>query len=257
MLSKDKIWLKLAAVAAAQLLTFSVPQAESAPLQGGVSLEEELPAVDPGLKPGLTFNARLTESEPSNFWVQLPDWIGGSWQISEETSTYRQNYRTGEESHDRFNFKAKSRFAYGKQKDRLDHCWHYLGTPYTSATDFASVTEYHHVQSKELAEITGNTVAFKTRVTVIRVSKSTRKVTETYQQESITKYTFVSFNELDMESSTKVFSASGQAVTMTKNIAHASRVGPFLEVDQEDGRNLKDLFRTYLLTNNLTNLLPD
>lgn len=254
---ESKKMSKVAVAALLTVLTSIATMAQAAPLQGGVTLEDTLPEVDPSLQKGRTFDIKVTEDQPTNDWVQLPDWLCGSWEITEETSTYRQNYRTGEESYDHFNFRAKSRFTYGKQKDRQDHCWHYLGVPYTSCTDFANYSEYHQVQLKEAAEVTGNNVIFKTRVTVIRVSKSSRKVTETYQQESLTGYRLVSGNELEMESSTKVFLASGQPATLTKNTAHVTRVAPFVVTDNENGKNLRELFLQYLISHNLTNLLPD
>jgi len=238
------------------LLLFCLPVG-CEPLQLRIEHKEMMPSVSPELRPGSKFNLNITQEAANNIWVKIPAWLAGTWLVNTETTVFRQDCRTGSTSASPTLFTAKSRFTYGKQRDREGGIWHYLGVPYCSSTDFPTFTEYHQVSSKECVANSPNSISLKTQFDVVRVSKSTRKVIETLQQESITTYDFVNVDELAMKSSTKVFDDLGIARNVVRNQAVVSRAEPFAQIDAEDGKNLHELFRQFLLAKNLTSLLPD
>jgi len=153
--------------------------------------------------------------------------------------------------------RPKADSFYGHQLDRQGNVWHYVGTPYTSKTEANAFSEYHQVEFKDITATTVNTVELKTRVTVVRVSPISDLVTKTFQQESITRYTYKTSIDSLLESSTKVFDAGGNPTNMSKNEAEVHREAPFIEIDEEGGKNLHELFREFLIAERLTNLLPD
>ncbi|MGH9551278.1 MAG: hypothetical protein ACRD3W_17980, partial [Terriglobales bacterium] len=225
-ISPTAMWANLAGLTVAFNL-FAGSGAVAVPLQGSVEHEERLPSVDSALRAGANFDVNLTHEAPSNMWVKIPHWLAGTWLVEEECTVFSQNFLTGQMDSDAHAFRAKSRFTYGTQKDRAGGIWHFIGTPYCSATDFNSFTEYHQVASKQVVENTSSRIMFKTRFTVVRVSRTTRKVTSTYQQESITTYTRASDTELKMTSSTKVFDQNGTATNVVDNEAVVHRAEPF------------------------------
>ncbi|HEY9775438.1 MAG TPA: hypothetical protein V6C81_16850 [Planktothrix sp.] len=232
-------------------------QTQAVPLKASIQHTERMPSVDPALKAGAQFNLSATEEEPQNFWVRIPDWLAGTWLVETETRVYHHDYRANTTDNSVMPFKARSRFTYGKQTDRKGGIWHFLGVPYCSATDFPTFTEYHQVASKQCLDGSPTHISMRTHFTVIRVNKTTRKVTETFQQESITTYTRAAPGELKLESSTKVFDAAGAPTHLARNEATVARTEPYTPVDSEAGKNMHELFRQFLIAHRMLDILPD
>lgn len=228
----------------------------AAPLQGRIEHTERMPSVPPGLQSGTHFD-RPPVINSSNVWVRVPSWLSGTWAINEEHAVYKEDCRTGKVWVGSDPFVARSRFSYGKQTDRLGQVWHYLGTPYSSTTQFADYTELHEVASKTVEELQPDQVAVKTQFTVVRISKTTHEVINTVQQESITVYTRRSDDELLLHGSTKVFDQFGTPVRIEDNEALVHRLSPFRPVNRDSGKNLHEMFREFLIANGLTNLIAD
>jgi hypothetical protein len=215
-----------------------------------------MPSVEPLLRPGETFNLTADESA-ENVWVKVPDWLAGTWSIRRETTVYHEDFRSGNVNTDRREFDAHTTFTYAHQRDREGGFWHYLGTPYISQTELATFNEYHQVAEKELLESDSTRAVIRTRVTVIRTDKETDKITKVFQQESITKYTRMSSDELELVSSTKVFDDSGKPTDLVENEARVHRISPYTEVDFVETKNYKDMFVHFLIAHQLANLVPE
>ncbi len=240
------------------LVLFNSPNPlQAEPLQGRIEHSHKLPAVNKLLKPGIHYDDTANKAM-SNAWVRIPTWLGGVWATKEETAVFRENYQNGVRSREHRTFTAKSKFGYGKQVDKTGQIWHYVGVPYTSDTQMSGQIEYHQVLDKDVTPQSTNKVAVRTKVVVIKVRKPSGDIAETYQQESITVYTFNPAEDtINMESSTKAFSANGIPISLTRNLARIHRVAAFAVVDEEYGRDLKSLFRQYLIAQNLTALVPE
>jgi len=240
----------------ASCLIWNCENAQAEPLQARIEHTERMPSVEPVLKPGAIFNLSADEAA-DDVWVKVPDWLAGTWSIRRETTVYHQNFRTGDESYARRDFDAHTTFTYAQQRDREGGYWHYLGTPYTSQTELSTFTEYHKVAEKELVESDPTKAVVRTRVTVIRTDKETSKITKVFQQESITRYTRMSSDELQLISSTKVFDDSGNATDEVQNEARVHRLSPYSEIDFVGDKNYKAMFVHFLVTHELANLVPD
>ncbi len=241
----------------ALLLSGAPNPVQAEPLQGRIEHSQKLPAVNKLLKPGIHYDDTANKAM-SNAWVRIPTWLAGLWATKEETAVFRENYQNGMRTKEHRTFTAKSKFAYGKQVDKTGQIWHYVGVPYTSDTQMSGQIEYHQVLDKDVTTQSTNKVAVRTKVVVIKVRKPSGDIAETYQQESITVYTFNPAEDvINMESSTKAFNADGSPISLTRNLARIHRVAPFAVVDEEYGRNLKTLFHQYLTAQGLTSLIPD
>ncbi|MBS1956197.1 MAG: hypothetical protein JST89_18575 [Cyanobacteria bacterium SZAS-4] len=231
--------------------------AQAEPLQGRIEHSQKLPAVNKMLKPGIHYDE--TANKPmSNAWVRIPAWLAGVWGTKEETAVFRENYQNGMSSREHRTFTAKSKFAYGKQVDKTGQIWHYVGVPYTSDTQMSGLIEYHQVLDKNVTQQSANKAVVRTKVIVIKVRKPSGSINETYQQESITVYTFnPAEDQIQMDSSTKAFGADGSPISLTRNLARIHRVSAFKVVDEEYGRDLKSLFHQFLLAQGLASLVPD
>lgn len=238
------------------LLALPPLRAPAEPLHGHLEHVQRLPAVSNTLRPGVRFDQTDSQNQ-SNIWVRVPSWLAGIWQVNEETAVYRENYQTGQKSSESFPFSARSEFSYGKQQDKRGQIWHYIGVPYTSATQLSNKIEYHHVIAKDITQQGEDVAMVSTKAQVIRVSKTTNEIVETYQQESLTKYTKLANGTIQLESSNKVFDADGNPVSITNNRATIHRSRPFSIVNFESGKNLKELFAQFLISQGMTILVPD
>lgn len=223
----------------------------------GVQHTEVLPSVSEELKPGANFNLSVVEAEgQSNEWIKLPNWMCGNWKIGKETAVFRKDFKTNKVDNQPYTYFARHDFQYGMQKDREGGIWHYIGTPYHSKTALSQFTEYHLVKSKEFTKADEQGVSFTTVMTVIR-SNSSSQILESFQQESITTYTpTAESGSIEMTASTKSFDANGKANRQSDNIAKIKQSTPFVEVDVYQGKDMKALFRQYLISRGLDKLLP-
>jgi hypothetical protein len=225
-------------------------------IEGKIEHQEALPSVDDSLRRGARFNASLSDGDAQNNWVKVPDWLAGTWSVNEETATLRQNFKTGEIDRKRQNFSARQEFTYGSQKDRQEGIWHYIGVPYRSKTRLDSYQEFHDVKEKQFLVANQQMVQFRTLMTVVRVSNSNGRITDTFQQESITSYRPLEDGVMQLTASNKTFDAGGRALYQQDNEARIKRFRHFSPVNRKDGKDLKALFIDYLAANGMSNLIP-
>lgn len=225
-------------------------------IEGKIEHEEKLPSVDSSLRRGARFNASASDSDAQNNWVKVPEWLAGSWSVNEETATLRQNFKTGEIDRKPYVFSVKQDFTYGNQKDRQDGIWHYIGVPYRSKTRLTNYVEYHDVKEKRFLVASQTMVQFRTIMTVVRVDGGTGRISDTFQQESITSYRPLEEGVIEMTASNKTFDANGRALHQQDNEARIKRYRRYAALNHKDGKDLKTMFVDYLASNGLSNLIP-
>lgn len=240
------------------LFSAAATQAVAKTFDLGVQHTEVLPSVSRELRPGATFNLSAVEAESrSNEWIKLPPWICGNWRVGKETAIFRRDFKTNKVDRQPFTYFARHEFQYGMQKDREGGIWHYVGTPYHSKTTLLQFNEFHLVKSKEFSKADEQGVVFTTVMTVIR-SNATSRILESFQQESITTYKPSSeAGSIEMTASTKSFDANGQPKNQSDNVAKIKQATPFVEIDSYQGKDMKALFREYLISKGLEKLLPE
>lgn len=252
------IYLPVVALALSCLVftAFMPNQAQAYTIEGKIEHVESLPALDQSERKGAQYDLTATEEvHPNNNWVQIPSWMAGTWSVREETAVLRQDIRTGNIDRVPYRFKARQEFMYGSQKDRQGNIWHFIGAPYTSKTSLSDYDEIHEVKEKEFLSSANHLVIIRSVVGVIRVSSSGR-VKESFQQESITNYGPDEDGYMKLTSSTKTFSDTGKPLHLQENEARIKRVKAFVERDSYDNKDLRNLFKHYLTTHGLSNLLP-
>jgi hypothetical protein len=223
----------------------------------GVQHTEVLPSVSEELRPGSKFNLSAVEAQgQSNEWIKLPNWMCGTWRVGKETAVFRKDFKSNKVNKEPFEYFARHDFQYGMQRDREGGIWHYIGTPYHSKTTLSQFTEFHLVKTKEFTKADEEGVSFTTVMTVIR-SNSSSQILESFQQESITAYNPTEEpGAIEMTASTKSFDANGKPNRQSDNVAKIKQATPFIEVDSYQGKDMKALFRQYLISKKMDNLLP-
>jgi len=235
-------------------ISFLPVQAGSWTIQGGIEHQESLPSIDSSVRKGSRFSAGIEEQ--ANQWVKVPEWLSGTWIVRDETAILRRDFIKDKVDDHPSVFSAHQEFTYGSQKDRQGGIWHYVGVPYTSKTRLTAYQEFHQVKEKQFLKANENGVQFRTLMTVVRVSNLNNRVSDSFQQESITRYRPYEDGVIEMTASTKTFDASGRAMFQQDNEAKIRRYKHFAVINQKDGKNLRELFVQYLQDNGLSNLIP-
>ena len=225
-------------------------------IEGKVEHVERLPAVDQKFTPGVQFDQNI-ELSPNNFWVKIPNWLAGSWSAREETAVLFQDFRSGRSRNQQETFKAKQDFTYGQQIDRSGQIWHYVGVPYTSKTVHTNAEEIHEVKEKQFLKANDDEVEFRAVATVMLIDNISSRIQRTYQQESLTDYQPISSDRMSMSASTKVFDSAGRPQTLQKNEAIIKRYKHFQKINEKDGKDLKALFREFMIAKGMGELLAD
>ena len=225
-------------------------------VQGGIEHKEKLAPVESKFLPGSVWKEGEKDGSKST-WIRIPEWLAGTWFADVETATMRQDLVSHRESaHTPFNFRAKSRFSYGTQRDGRGGIWHYLKLPYTSATDFPEFVEYHQVLSKDFSNQSEQLVSFRSMVAAARVQRASKEIVEAFQQESVTNYEPAGDGVIKMIASIRRYDAGGNAQMQADNEARIHRVEKFTPVATEGGIDMQRSLFDFLRSRKMEYLIP-
>ncbi|MCC6978678.1 MAG: hypothetical protein IT343_10175 [Candidatus Melainabacteria bacterium] len=223
-------------------------------VQGGIEHSQKLGPSK--YLPGTVWSETEKDGAKST-WIRIPEWLAGTWFADTETATLRQDLVSNRASAQTpFNFKAKSRFSYGTQRDGRGGIWHYLKLPYTSATDFPEFVEYHQVLSKDFTNQSEQAVSFRSMVAAARVQRASKEIVEAFQQESVTNYEPVQDDIIKMVASTRRFDVAGKPQMQADNEARIHRVGKFTPIAKEGDVDLQKSLYDFLRSRKMEYLIP-
>ncbi len=222
------------------------------PLQGGVSLSETLPAVEPALRAGSTFNeANLPAMGTTQGWYWIPTWAAGIWH--REVMTYLGPDGTGQTQLSRVNH------FWGDQVDNQGGIWHHHNEPYGEREDLPQWTEWKTVLVREPVLITAQQMQMHFRATTIQVERATGKIHESYQQEEMQYLRPEGPGAMYQESWIKFFDQMGKPKGMEHGVAHLALIQPFQPVpyDRKTALDLRQDFQLYLASHGYQYLVPN
>jgi len=108
-------------------------------LKGSVELADHLPALDPTLSPGCTFDqtaatSLLGQRAFQNQWYKIPSWLAGRWEVKEAVTTYSKDEKTGKEDTTNRPYVSNSREMWGNFPTK-DAWWQYADSNYWTLTE--------------------------------------------------------------------------------------------------------------------------
>jgi hypothetical protein len=112
------------------------------------------------------------------------------------------------------------------------------------------------IEDMEPLECDENHMTIKYIGTAIRVSKFNKRIRKSEQVECITTTTISGTNLLKDICSIKIFDDDGIALRLGKSLSYDVRTADFSPATNANGKNLAPLFREYLITHGLANLVP-
>ena len=228
-------------------------------LQGGVNHAEEMPGLDDALQVGKVYSDDLlmnSSIKGNNEWFYIPKWYAGVRHTDEAIIFYRYDYQAGKASAPMLRQLNRQDSLSGFQRDRNGGIW-----------DFKRVPSIQHVESdfsnavlyiKEITPLTGSDdrIVIKYVEVSISTDKRTNKILQVVQQEQINTITSPMPGVLRSDVSVKCFGWDGKPQRQEQSVMMANIVKPFEQIDQFQGEDLRPLFRDYLDSHHLENLIP-
>lgn len=236
----------------------SVAPAKPRMLEGSAEHAETLPAEDSRFAAGSVFDASsLPEFKSGNNWFWLPTWFAGNYKTDTLTRVYRYDYRTGKTDVARNTAVFRRTEKWGWQQDRLGGVWQFDNTPYQKEVDRGPSKEIQLCKERVPVRITNDSATLRFRITAIIINRETEKIEWTIQSEFLQTYTLVNPNRIRVDVSAKSFDVNGKPMTLDKSVQYLDRITGFEPENNLDGKDLRVLFREFLLARNRADLIPD
>jgi hypothetical protein len=228
-------------------------------LQGGVNHAEELPGLDDALQVGQVYSDDLLlkgSTQGNNDWFYIPPWYGGVRHAEDAMIIYRYDYQTGSSSSPMQRQLNRQNSRSGYQRDRNGGIWDYKHVPTIQhvESDLCNAVLY----LKRVTPISGSDdrIVIKYDEVSISLDKRSNKILDVVQQEQINTTTSPMPGVLRIDVSVKCFGWDGKPKRQEQSVMMANIVKPFEQIDQFEGKDLRPLFRDYLMSHHLENLVP-
>jgi hypothetical protein len=230
------------------------------PLVGGVQHSEQLPSLGDTLKPGKVYSdqALLNGNIAGNdIWYQIPAWYAGTRHTEYVTIVYRHNFETGQTTAPMQRKLERQDTTAGFMKDKNGGIWDFKHEPSLHSVESDNENAILYLKKVTPVSMTDDQFVIKYQETSISTSKKNGKIIKALQQEQINTVTSPQPGILRMDISVRAFDSDGQPLLEEQSVGFVRVVAPFQERDTFEGRDLKPLFKEYLLLKHLDNLVPD
>lgn len=227
------------------------------PLQGGIEHRKKLPKVDERLQVGALFRAdMLPDMQPVNDWFRIPSWFAGTWSIETKKVTSVEDFKSGLKEQPNQTIRNKWQGTRGFQRDRKGDIWEYKNVPSVERVDTEDAVDYKLIKGYEPLEVNSGSVLRRKTVTSISVSKLTGRITKISQLETVQKSTPLGPRMIQTESSSKAFGPDGLPVFQQEDVSQSTRTAEFAPRDYIGTKDMRLLFREYLMAHSLPDLVP-
>jgi len=233
--------------------------AQSMTLQGGVNHAEELPGLDERLQVGRVFSDDLlmsADQQDNNEWFLIPPWYAGVRHSEDAIIVSRYDCQTGSTTSPMQRQLNRQDSLSGFQRDSKGGIWDYKRVPSIQhvESDFCDAVLY----VKQITPISGSDNRLVIKYVEISVSyaRRSKKILQVVQQEQINTITSPSPGTLRIDVSVKSFTSDGKPQRQEQSVIMATMTKPFEQIDTFEGRDLRPLFKNYLVSHHLESLIP-
>jgi hypothetical protein len=230
------------------------------PLEGGVKINDTLPAIAPEYQIGKTLCTDQLESlTPNNQWYAIPSWFAGKWHQGEETTLSSHDYQSGDTAYGLGTTKAQVDVIRGQQKDKTGQIWDFIGTPTVTKAAIDGGIRYSNIVAFEPGQADDWQVVLKCRYDQIAADRQLKIFAASQLEEVSIKIPILS-EKRDMildHSSIKSFDAEGHPQSLQEDVVVWTKTAPYRDIDQVGTLNYKLLFVEFLKKIGREDLIPD
>jgi len=233
------------------------PQPTKFMLKGQVEHSDRLPPTAEELRPGADFRASsIPTVRETSEWYRIPAWFAGNFAVEQSVVSKSYTFLTGQTTFLNKRLKTQAEESHGFQKDAHGDIWHLSTTSGTSSSQDQSRYIYNIVQWYGPEEINEGRVVMRILATTVVVNKQTRKVEDVIRREDIKSYVPLNPGTVSVSYTSKSFSPEGIPLDLQTGFSVHKRIAPFKAIDQMGETDVRELFRQFLISNNLANLVP-
>lgn len=239
------------------LAVFLASTQSSPVLMGKAQYCDKIAPLRATLAPGMKFNPeQLTLSSCKNNWYRVPAWFAGTWHKQSQTITYRLTAATKTVDRSSHTVDVSGDERLGWQQDRAGDFWEY-DCNYIQHSDSGATLTYHFVERCDLVSAHPQRPIFEIQSLDIRVQKSTMQILTVERSISTETLALLPGEHMQVESIRKAFNANGSMVSEVHSTAVKERIADFSPVDEYQRRDMRALFRRYLMSIGRLDLIPN
>ena len=213
--------------------------------------------VDPQLQAGSVFNQQaIQQPQPNNEWYWIPSWYAGTKRVDSERILQDYNFRTGQMSQPNRVVTNRQQLSIGFQADKNGQVWEFKRAPYTTTVEGDGFFTTLMVKNRDPLKVTQDVVVLRLVQTSINVDQRSQRILKTMQEEQINTYTPGPNGVMNMQTSIKTFDSNGNPELQETSVRTVYTTAPFQPVDTYQGRDMKMLFKSFLLTHGLSGYMP-
>ncbi len=227
-------------------------------LHGQVEHHESLPPLEADLQSGAPFAESAIERKAkyAGKWLKIPAWFAGTFQTRETYIESAFDYATGKLVQLKRVVPSAGMEQRGQQRDLRGGIWHYYVESGASKTDQTLYQTYNTVDWYGPEVVSDDRVVMRIQATSLVVDKNTGVIVDSFQREDLKTYVPRASNSIAVRYTSKSFDSRGNPRDMQTGRSIHQRVAPFAVVNNGDGVDYRALFRDYLESNHLGNLMP-
>jgi hypothetical protein len=177
------------------------------------------------LKGSANANQQRFALKQKNF--KIPAWLAGVWQRSESNEIGRV-LADGKQLKPAGHTVANVKDTFGTFRDQTGQIWQVFD-PHkaTGSIDRGSAFDYHTVTGYDIVLVGNDAVVVVVRAAHAIANKTTRRISQSFQDEELNTYTKMPDGRVRTDSSVKVFDAKGKPQLLTRAISMEVRIAPF------------------------------
>src|SRR5262249_39992914 len=142
------------------------------------------------------------------------------------------------------------------QPDRNGQVWEFKRAPYKTTIEGQNALNVMMVSNREPLYVNQDKVVIRLLQTSLTVDKASQRIMNTSQVEQINTYVPAGPGVMNLQSSIKTFGADGSPQVQETNSGLVYTRAAFQPVNYYEGRDMRALFRDYMLSHGYSNLLP-
>lgn len=239
----------------------ALPPEKTRPLlQGNVEHSESLPSLDESLRPGEKYKEEVLlrlGTAANNDWFWIPPWYAGKRHTEDALIVYRYDFNTGATTTPMQRQLERQDSISGYQQDRNGEIWDFKNIPCIQHIDSGAVLAVLYIKEMKPLVVNRSQLVLKYEEISVTYEPRSRKIVDVVQQEQINTISPIQPDGLRADISVKSFGWDGKPQRAEQSVVFSKIVEPYHRIDTLDDKDMRSMFRDYLMANKLANLVPE
>lgn len=226
-------------------------------LHGEVHHSERLPALGDDLQAGASFNPNsIPQAKYASSWFKIPVWFAGTYQSQESTIEYIKDYATGKVSRPDRTVASAGQELHGFQQDAHGDVWHYYVTSGSSKSEQVDQITFNNIDWYGPEYVSADKVVMRILATSFVVDKSSGIIVDSFRREDLKTYEPSALGVMKVTYTSKSFDSHGLARDLQNGHSMYRLVARFRPCDYEEDHNYRQMFKDFLSTEHMPELIP-